>query len=84
MRDKLKIYFEEIWGSAISVVKVDYDSSDVPTTTKNLVVKSVYTVKVRKCLNSPTFTAATIIKETGLTAIVTIGVVKASSQPLGG
>jgi len=63
MRDAIAPYFQTIWGSAISVVKVDYDSADVVTTDKTLVVKSVYTVKVRKCLNSPTFTAEPSLKE---------------------
>jgi len=84
MRDAIAPYFQTIWGSAISVVKVDYDSGDVVTTDKTLVVKSVYTVKLRKCIKGVSFTDANIIKGTGLTATVTVGNVKPSSEPLGG
>ena len=84
MRDAIAPYFQTIWNSAISVVKVDYNSGDVQTTDKTLVVKSVYTVKVRKCINGVSFTDANIIKGTGLTATVTVGNVKPSSEPIGG
>jgi hypothetical protein len=84
MSDAIEPYFREIWGSGINVVKVDYDSNDVQTVDKTLVKKSVYSVKVRKCITGVSFTDAVIIIGKGLTATVTVGNVKPSSEPLGG
>ena len=44
----------------------------------------MYSVKLRKCIKGVSFTDASIIKGTGLTATVTVGNVKVSSLPLGG
>ena len=54
-------YFLKYFKSKIDVVKVDFDANDVETDQAELVVKSVYTVKLRKLINGPSFSAATII-----------------------
>ena len=46
VRRRIIGYYWNIWGSNLSVDKVDYDADDVETTDSSLRVKSVYTVTV--------------------------------------
>ena len=72
MRTTLDDYFQNIWGSNIYVFKVDYDESDVETEDADLVVKSIYTVRLRKLINGPSYTSAMILHD-AMDAVVTIG-----------
>ena len=84
MRNRIEGYFSAIWGSAIYVDKVDYDELDQETEDDSLVVKSIYTVKLRKLINGPSYTAASIIAEP-MDATVTIGSQTVeSTEPLSG
>ena len=68
----LEPYFTSIWGSNIDVLKVDFDENDIETTDDTLVVKSIYTVSLRKLINGPSYTTANILAEP-MDATVTIG-----------
>lgn len=63
MQGHIDNYFQQYWGSNIYVVKVDYDASDVETEDSSLIVKSVYTVTLRKLINGPSFSAAAILAD---------------------
>jgi hypothetical protein len=65
-------YFSNIWGSMIHVNKVDYDDADAETEDSSLVVKSVYTVQLRKLINGPSYSTANILADP-MDATVTIG-----------
>lgn len=48
MRRRIVNYFYRVWGSNVSVEKIDYDADDIETSDSSLTVKSVYTVTVLK------------------------------------
>ena len=51
LRSRIEGYFSRYWGSAINVVKVDYDSDDLETSDSASVVQSVYTVTLKKLID---------------------------------
>lgn len=71
MRRRIVNYYYSIWGSNIAVTHVDYDESDVETTS-DLRVKRVYTIEVLRQINGPSFTVASIIPAAGTTSTITI------------
>ena len=46
MRSRIVNYFYSVWGSNVSVEKIDYDADDIETSDSSLTVKTVYTVTV--------------------------------------
>ena len=46
VRRRIVGYYWNVWGSNISVEKVDYDADDIETSDSSLRVKSVYTITV--------------------------------------
>ena len=48
---RLSGYFNSIWGSAIDVVRTDYDVDGIETTDSASVASSIYTVTLRKLIN---------------------------------
>lgn len=64
MEEKLQNYYDEVWGSRISVSSVMYDSNDTVTTNFTEMNKTSYTVTVRKLLGTPSTTAITVAKQT--------------------
>ena len=46
MRSRIVNYFYSVWGSNVSVEKIDYDADDSETSDSSLTVKTVYTVTV--------------------------------------
>jgi len=73
LRNRINGYFSSLWGSDITVVKVDYDAMDVETADPALVVKSVYTVTLLKRINGPSFASAAILQDV-VAATITIDV----------
>ena len=63
MENGIKGYFSSVWGSSISVEKLDYDSMDAETTDSTAVVKSIYTVTLLRRINGPSFSSATILQD---------------------
>ena len=84
MKGAIDDYFSAIWGSAINVVKVDYDENDAETEDASLVVKSIYTVSLRKLISGPSYTTANILHD-AMDATVTISMQTVdSTEPLSG
>ena len=46
MRSRIVNYFYSVWGSNVSVEKIDYDADDIETSDTSLTVKRIYTVTV--------------------------------------
>ena len=84
MANAIKGYFSNVWGSNIDVFKVDYDESDIVTEDSTLVVRSIYTVRLRKLINGPSYTTAMVLADP-MDATVTIGMqTQDSTEPLSG
>jgi hypothetical protein len=60
MRRRIVNYYYSIWGSNVSVERIDYDADDIETDDDSLVVKRVYTVTVLRMINGPSFSMAII------------------------
>ena len=63
MRNRIKDYFSDKWGSDISVTAVDYDINDVETEDSSAVMKTIYTVTLLKRINGPSFSSAAILQD---------------------
>ena len=63
LRSEIKGYFSSVWGSDITVTRVDYDASDVVTTDAASVAKSVYEVTLLKRIIGPSFSSATVMQD---------------------
>ena len=71
MKSRIQDYYYSIWGSSITVTKVDFDATDVETEDSLLIVKSVYTVTVNKRISQASFTSAMIITEDATVSVET-------------
>lgn len=46
MRHRIVNYFYSVWGSNVSIERIDYDADDIETSDSSLTVKRIYTVTV--------------------------------------
>ena len=72
MRRRIVNYYYSIWGSNVSVERIDYDADDIETDDDSLVVKRVYTVTVLRMINGPSFSMAVIQMQNDAAANVAI------------
>ena len=63
LRSEIKGYFSSVWGSDITVTRVDYDAMDIEISDSAAVVKSVYTVTLLKRIVGPSFSSASVLQD---------------------
>jgi hypothetical protein len=61
LRNRIKGYFSDIWGTDISVVSIGYDVMDIDTEDSDLIMKTIYTVTLLKRINGPSFSSGAIL-----------------------
>ena len=84
LRNEIKGYFSSVWGSDITVTRVDYDASDIETTDPASIAKSVFTVTLLKRIIGPSFSSASVLQDV-VGATITIDMpFQDSSVPLAG
>jgi hypothetical protein len=86
LRDKVRSYYVNNFGSEITVNLTMYDNAGVETKDESLAVKRIYFITVNKLI--PTESAASImVAKTSTTSVVTVetpSVVMLSSKPMSG
>ena len=63
MRNRIDDYFDDVWGSDISVSSVDYDFMDIETSDSDETAKTVYTVTLLRRINGPSFSSAAVLQD---------------------
>lgn len=71
LRNRIKGYFSDVWGTDISVEKVLYDMFDMVTEEEDEAFKAIYTVTLIKMIDGPSFTMAMALQE-GFGPMVTV------------
>lgn len=69
MRNGIKDYFNNVWGSDISVEKVMYDYMDIETSDSSMAIKSIYTVTLLKRITGTSFLGAAILQDVPMATI---------------
>lgn len=71
VRNRIKGYFMDVWGTDITVVKVLYDMFDMETEEDEDAFKAIYTVTLLRMIDGPSFTMAMALQE-GFGPMITV------------
>ena len=63
LRNRIKGYFSDLWGSDITVTAATYDAAGAETADSAAVVSTTHTVTLLKRINGPSFSAASILQD---------------------